>query len=101
MRRLLGMKVTTIRWSDLAPGSCPNRDILGQPMALQQVAKAHNRALIRHHLVAQLHPRETPHRFAKVKSFFYQAASWQKVRLALFPDKLWDNGLIYVRSEAG
>src|ERR1700682_3131908 len=45
-------------------------DRLGQPMALQQVAKAQNRALIRHHLVAQLHPRETPHRFAIVNRIF-------------------------------
>jgi len=45
-------------------------DRLSQPMALQQVAKAQNRALIRHHLVAQLHPRETPHRFAIVNRIF-------------------------------
>ena len=35
---------------------------MGQPVLLQQVAEAQNRTLVRHHLVAQLNPRETPHR---------------------------------------
>src|SRR3984893_8510550 len=45
-------------------------DGLGQPVLLQQVAEAQNRTLVRHHLVAQLNPRETPHRLAVVDRIF-------------------------------
>src|SRR2546421_11153269 len=38
----------------------------GQPMLLQQMPKAQNRTLVRHRIVAQLHPRETPHRLAVI-----------------------------------
>jgi len=37
---------------------------------LQQMAEAQNRTLVRHHLVAQLNPRETPHRLAVVDRIF-------------------------------
>src|SRR5258705_2419838 len=45
-------------------------DAMGQPVLLQQVAEAQNRTLVRHHLVAQLNPRETPHRLAVVDRLF-------------------------------
>src|SRR5438445_7348407 len=45
-------------------------DAMGQPVLLQQVAEAQNRTLVRHHLVAQLNPRETPHRLAVVDRIF-------------------------------
>src|SRR6201993_483643 len=41
-------------------------DRAGQVVLLQQMAKAQDGGLIRHHVVAQLHPREAPHRLTVV-----------------------------------
>jgi len=45
-------------------------DGFGQPVPLKQMAKAQNRTVVRHYLVAQLHPRATPHRLAVVDRIF-------------------------------
>src|SRR3984957_16780368 len=45
-------------------------DGVSQRVALQQVAEAQNRTLVRHHLVAQLNPCKPAHRFAVIDCVF-------------------------------